>query len=179
MQGDAGKLKEESSPWIVESLSCSGCAESNAGKTSGKKIEVRDFIGVDCSCVIAEIFSFRLVYGAVGCNSRGIVVAVAHKRKTAELFGGGAERAHSAEHIEYSDCHRRYAVALQRPLFTVASFQNPVNRSFPALLHFFLRQLMEGVLSGDKMTSFKVTAPHSKRMSSTGQTGSVQPLFFL
>ena len=57
----SGNFKEESSPWIVESPSCSGRAEGDARETADKKVEIRDFIGVDCSCVITEIFSFRWV----------------------------------------------------------------------------------------------------------------------
>ena len=34
---------------------------SLVAETADKKIEIRDFIGIDCSCVIAKIFSFRLV----------------------------------------------------------------------------------------------------------------------
>ena len=57
----SGKLKEESSPWIIESLSCPCSTKGDAWETSDKKVKIRDFIGVDCSCVITEIFSFRFV----------------------------------------------------------------------------------------------------------------------
>ena len=91
----AGKLKEESSPWIVESLSCSGCAESDAGETADKKIagyillSEAKVVSGSLSHTVLAVAPLAVLPAFQGKGTGGMLIRAAHS-KASELGYGAA-----------------------------------------------------------------------------------------
>lgn len=62
---ESGNFKEQSSSRVFESKPLSRNREALARKSGTEQVEVWHFVGVDCSCIVTVIFSFRVIDGAV------------------------------------------------------------------------------------------------------------------
>ena len=91
----AGKLKEESSPWIVESPSCSGSAEGDARETADKKIvgyillSEAKVVSGSLSHTVLAVAPLAVLPAFQGKGTGGMLIRAAHS-KASELGYGAA-----------------------------------------------------------------------------------------
>lgn len=103
---ESGNFKEQSSSCVFESKPFSRNREALARKSGTEQVEVGHFVGVDFSCIVTVIFSFRVIDGAIRHICVFVDLAVTNAFKPADSLQTRPEAADTGEHIKKSDCHR-------------------------------------------------------------------------
>ena len=105
--GNSGDLKKESASCVILESSAEPCdTEGLTGKTAANKVDIRQGVWVNGSCVCKIYFSFRGVHGVIRLLCVFVYLAVADALKAAEPFKPGAKAADARKHIQKSNWHR-------------------------------------------------------------------------
>ncbi len=105
--GNSGDLKKESASCVIlESSAEPGDTEGLTGKTAANKVDIRQGVWINGSCVCKIQFSFRRVHGVIRLLCVFVYLAVADALKAAEPFKPGAKAADARKHIQKSNWHR-------------------------------------------------------------------------
>lgn len=92
--------------FILESSAEPCDTEGLTGKTAANKVDIRQGVWVNGSCVCKIQFSFRGVHGVIRLLCVFVYLAVADALKTAEPFKPRPKATDACEHIQKSDWHR-------------------------------------------------------------------------
>lgn len=105
--GNSGDLKKESASCVILESSAEPCdTEGLTGKTAANKVDIRQGVWINGSCVCKIQFSFRWVHGVIRLLCVFIYLAVADALIAAEPFKPRPKAADTCEHIQKIDRHK-------------------------------------------------------------------------
>ena len=99
-----GNLKEESASGIFEASSPASLRKCLAGESSAQEVEVREFSGVNGSCIGIETFLLsNVVDGTIAGIGVGVDLTVSDTPKTACPVKSCPEAADTGKHVKIGD----------------------------------------------------------------------------